>query len=87
MTILGGDPEQMQTLARQFRTESGQVAELNARISGVLSSTTWTGPAAERFRQEWESSFRPALMRLDQALEQNATVVDSRLAALTQATS
>ncbi len=86
-TILGGDPQQMQHLAARFRDESRAVGELQGRVTAALGDTLWTGPAAQRFRQEWEGSFRQALARLQEALEQNAQVVDARLRAITEATS
>lgn len=85
--ILGGDPQQMQQLAQTFRAEAGAVEQLTARINGTLNNTVWTGPAADRFRQEWETSFRQALTRLQEALNENAAVVDNRMRAITEATS
>lgn len=84
--ILGGDPQQMHQLASTFRAEAGAVEQLTARIGASLGNTVWTGPAADRFRQEWETSFRQGLARLQQALEQNAAIVDGRLRAITEAT-
>lgn len=86
-SILGGDPQQMQQLSVQFRNEGQQVADLASRITGTLANTVWTGPAADRFRQEWEGDFRQVLARLQEALERNAQVVDTRLRAITDATS
>jgi WXG100 family type VII secretion target len=86
-SMLGGDPQQMQHLAGQFRREAQTVGELQQRVSGALTSTVWTGPAADRFRQDWEGSFRPALARLQESLDQNAHVVEARLRAITEATS
>jgi WXG100 family type VII secretion target len=86
-SILGGDPQQMQQLSVQFRNEGQQVADVASRITGTLANTVWTGPAADRFRQEWEGDFRQVLARLQEALERNAHVVDSRLRAITDATS
>lgn len=86
-TILGGDPQQMQRLAGQFRREAQAVSELQHRVTASLGDTLWTGPAADRFRQEWEGSFRQALVRLQEALEQNAQVVEARLRAISEATS
>lgn len=86
-TILGGDPQQMQQLAGRFRHEAQAVADLQARITAALGDTVWTGPAAERFRQEWDGTFRQALVRLQEALDQNARIVDDRLRAITEATS
>lgn len=87
MSMLGANPEQMRQLASTFRTEAGHVAELRTRMGASLGTTAWTGPAADRFREEWEGAFATALLRLEQALHENATTVDARLQAITTATS
>jgi uncharacterized protein YukE len=86
MTMLGADPEQMRQLSAAFRSEAAHVAELRVRIGSTLGATAWTGPAAARFREEWEGVFASALGRLEAALHENATVVDGRLEAITSAT-
>lgn len=86
MSIYGADLEQLRHLGGTFRSEAVHVAELRRRISTTLHDTAWTGPAAERFRAEWESNFAAALTRLDGALQENARLVDSRLHAITTAT-
>ncbi len=86
MSMLGANPDQMRQLAATFRTEASHVAELRLRIGATLGGTAWTGPAAARFREEWEGSFASALVRLEAALQQNASVVDGRLQAITSAT-
>lgn len=84
--IVGGNLEQMHALEAQFRTEAHTVGELERRIARLLSGTAWTGPAAERFRDEWFGSFSPSLARLCEALAHNADVVRSRRDAIQTAT-
>jgi uncharacterized protein YukE len=36
-------------------------------VDGVLGGTTWQGPARERFVEEWNSSFKQALHKLNEA--------------------
>lgn len=86
MTMLGANPEQMRQLSSTFRSEAAHVAELRTRIGATLAATAWTGPAATRFREEWEGVFATALARLEAALQENAAVVDGRLEAITSAT-
>jgi uncharacterized protein YukE len=74
----GADIAQMQTLEGRLKQESAAVTELMQRIDQALSNTQWTGPAAERFRQEWTNDFRKALMTLSNALGENATAVQNR---------
>src|SRR4051812_31236647 len=86
-TMVGGDLEQLQMLEQQFRNDSQAVAELRARITNVLASTAWTGPAAEQFRQEWNGTFSSALNSLAASLQDNAGVVANRRQAIAAATS
>ncbi|MDA0364636.1 MAG: WXG100 family type VII secretion target [Chloroflexi bacterium] len=85
-SIRGADLEQMTTLNRRFADEATSVEALQARVNQAISSTAWTGPAAEQFRERWASEFVPALGRLREALSQNATVVEQRRGAIEAAT-
>ena len=78
MGMSGADIAQMQQLEQRLKQESSSVTELMQRIDQALANTQWTGPAAERFRQEWSNDFRKALMTLSNALGENATAVQNR---------
>ncbi|GGS91394.1 hypothetical protein GCM10010156_57140 [Planobispora rosea] len=80
MTLYGGDLNEMDQMARQFRTQSDQVrsviAALNTEVSKI--GTSWTGPRANQFRDAWEGS-RPAFERMVEALmEASKAIGDSR---------
>ncbi|MGH9283826.1 MAG: hypothetical protein ACRD0S_12930 [Acidimicrobiales bacterium] len=77
---------QMQTLEQQFTSDAQAVGELQRRISAALPNTAWTGPAADRFCNEWNGSFVSALSRLQEALGENASVVRNRRQAIQTAT-
>lgn len=85
-SMVGGNLEQLQVLEQQFTLQAQAVADLQRRITATLTSTTWTGPAADRFRHEWTSSFVPALTRLQQSLGDNSIVVRNRKQAIQLAT-
>lgn len=78
MGMTGADIAQMEQLERTLSQESGAVKELQTRITNTLNSTNWTGPAAERFKQEWNENFSRALNTLSDALGQNAAAVKNR---------
>ncbi len=82
MARIGGELEQLVTLRGTFDRESGSVDELTRAIRGQLSSTTWEGPAADRFRQMWEAEFEPSLSKLRSALQDAALEVSRRREAL-----
>jgi len=69
---IGGDIEQLSTLERTFTQQRETVETLRSTITAALDTTSWRGPAAERFRSEWNGEFALALTRLADALNQNA---------------
>jgi uncharacterized protein YukE len=84
--VFGGNLGEMDSLAGNFDTQGGKVEELRSAVSGILSNTSWTGPAADRFRNEWETTFTSALTQLRAALADNAQVVRNRREAIALAT-
>jgi len=85
VTTIGGEVEQLASLKTTFDRESQSVQQLSASIRGQLANTWWKGPAADRFRSQWEGEFEPSLRRLQQALTECATEVSRRREALLQA--
>jgi uncharacterized protein YukE len=78
MGMQGADIMQMQQLEQRLQQESQAVKELMQRINSTLENTQWTGPAADRFKQEWQGNFMKALNTLSDALGQNAAAVRNR---------
>ena len=76
---------ELETLSRRLGTCSGEVDDLKRALSGLIGTTTWTGGAADRFRQAWESQFRPALENLAVALTDASQEVDRRKVAIDHA--
>ncbi len=85
-SLVGGNLEQLDQLQRSFRSESEAVSQLAGRINGVISGTTWLGPAAEAFRGQFSSQFLPALRGLQVGLDEQATIVAGRREAIAAAT-
>jgi WXG100 family type VII secretion target len=85
MARIGGELEQLVSLRGVFDREAGSVDELTRSIRGQLASTTWEGPAADRFRQMWDAEFEPNLSKLRTALQDAAMEVSRRREALMQA--
>jgi uncharacterized protein YukE len=78
MGMQGADIMQMQQLEQRLQQESVAVKDLMNRINQSLTNTQWTGPAADRFKQEWSENFVKALNTLSEALGQNASAVRNR---------
>lgn len=85
MPQIGATIEEMQTLQAAFTRESGTVDQLSSSISGQVGATWWVGPAAERFRSEWEGEFKPMLARLSVALQECSQEVGRRSEAIAAA--
>ncbi len=85
MARIGGELEQLATLKSTFDRESQSVESLASNIRGQLQNTFWEGPAAERFRAQWQSEFEPMLRKLQAALQESGVEVARRRDALAQA--
>ena len=82
---IGAEMGQLDQLRKKFDQESVTVAQLTSSIGSQVGSTWWKGPAADRFRSEWESTFAPTLRQLEQALKEASAEISRRHQALTQA--
>jgi WXG100 family type VII secretion target len=83
--MIKADLPQLDTLSRRLGTCSGDVADLKANMTALISGTDWEGGAAARFRDAWESQFRPALDQMASALTDAASEVNTRKLALDRA--
>ena len=82
---IGAEMGQLDALRKKFDQESATVNQLTTSIGSQVGSTWWKGPAADRFRSEWESTFAPTLRQLEQALKEASAEIARRHQALTQA--
>jgi uncharacterized protein YukE len=85
MERIGGDLEQLVQLKAVFDREAQSVDELTRTITAQLGSTTWEGPAANRFREMWNGDFQSSLGRVRDGLQEASAEVSRRLEALRQA--
>ena len=69
MSMYGANPEQLATLGRTLTNQIDAINQLMSTVDGVLNSTTWSGPARDRFVEEWNGSFKQALNRLNEAFD------------------
>ncbi len=86
MAAVGAELADMVKLSKDFKTNGQAAAHIKKVIDGSLGSTNWTGPAAEKFRSEW-NQFSPTLIKLQHALEEASTAVGKRHDAIHAATS
>ena len=87
---IAGDMAQMDNLATQFTKAGERVQELMSTLSGITTDTIgpgWEGASAQRFLAAWNNDFKPALDKLNLALNEASGEVVRRKEALAQADS
>lgn len=82
MAQLGADIEGMQQLHGQLKQRSGEVSRLRSDLTGMVNNTWWKGPAADRFRSEWNGQYSSSLQKLEQLLNELGQEVQRRKQAL-----
>lgn len=61
MSLSGADPDQLDGLASDLRQFAEQLQGAHGTVSSRVRNTSWRGPAADRFRQGWESGLSSKL--------------------------
>ncbi len=67
MSMYGANPEQLASLGRSLKQQITAIEQVMSTVSSSLAGTTWTGPARDQFENDWNTSFRGALNKLNQA--------------------
>ena len=69
MSMYGANPEQLASLGRSLKQQITSIESVMSTVSSALSGTTWVGPARDQFESDWNTSFRTALNKLNQAFD------------------
>lgn len=83
---MGHDASRFSGIDTSYARESSQQMDANAQdlgamvgnVSAMLESVTWIGPAAKRFKQDWDGALRPELEAATQSLSENARELHRR---------
>lgn len=77
--MFGADLADLERLRSEFDTKAQQVNDLTGALSAQVEpgATSWSGPGADNFRSAWNSDFRPALTKLEEALREASTAVNT----------
>lgn len=67
MSMYGANPEQLSHLGTTLTGQIDVITQLMSFVDGAINSTTWQGPARERFVDDWNGGFKAALHRLNEA--------------------
>jgi hypothetical protein len=88
MALVGADVEQLRELARAFTQAADRLDGTTGEVTGRLSSTSWVGPDANRYRAQWQGQSMASMRGVVSALrlaaatiERNAREQDSASAA------
>ncbi|MEL6889970.1 MAG: hypothetical protein AAFP84_00115 [Actinomycetota bacterium] len=69
MSMFGANPDELHALGTTLKQQIGAVDSIIRAVDGPVGSIAWTGPARERFLEEWNGNFKSALTRLNEAFE------------------
>jgi uncharacterized protein YukE len=67
MITYGANPEQLTNLGTTLTRQIDVISQVMATVDGALNATTWTGPARDRFVEDWNGNFKQALNKLNEA--------------------
>jgi len=84
--MVGGDLQQLDSLATVLSTASTSEAELRSNVDTAVANTAWVGTYADRFRAVVESELTPAMTSLETALAELQDIVTKNKTAIAQAT-
>lgn len=59
--MLGADPEELRALAKLFNKYSSALESTSSQLHPTIMRARWTGPDAQRFRQDWTARLRPQI--------------------------
>jgi len=88
---VGASLSQLATLRQLFESKASEVDQIVHSVSasvgptGGQGSVRWDGQVAERFRQDWSSTFVPNLQRVAEALRESAGYVERNRQNISQA--
>ena len=69
MSMYGADPEQLAALGQAMKRQITSIDEVVNTVNAALGGTAWEGPARRQFESDWNTTFRTALTRLNEAFE------------------
>ena len=69
MGMYGANPEQLNGLGRSMKQQRTAIDGVIGAVNSALAGTVWEGPARQQFESEWNTTFKNALNRLNEAFE------------------
>lgn len=79
MSLIRVTPADLRTLNSRCQGQSSQIDQVRQTVTSAIAGTDWNSPAATRFQDNWNTEFKPALVKLSTALTELGTAA-SRMA-------
>jgi len=74
----GIDTEYTRDTSHRMDTHADEMKGMIAGVSAMLDSVLWIGPAAQRFKGDWDGSMRPQIESAADSLHENAAEMRRR---------
>ncbi len=71
-------PEELSSLGGTLKAQIGVVESIIRSVDTPLASIAWSGPAKQKFTEEWNGNFKVALGRLTDAFQAAGTDCEQR---------
>ncbi len=84
MSLYGANPEQLASLGQSMKSQIASINTIISTVNSALGGTVWEGPAKQQFQSDWDTTFRTALNKLNEAFEAAGTDCINRSNALLQ---
>jgi len=81
MAVWGLDVEQVRQLSQQLNTKANDIQSILTTLTSLLSSTQWTGPDSDQFRNDWSGQHTAALKNVIAALQDASQKASSNASA------
>jgi len=63
------NPDELDSLGTTLQAQIEIVNRIIQDVDGPLNGIVWTGPAKDAFKSEWDTSFKSALNKLNEAFD------------------
>lgn len=81
----GMDPQAVRSFASQLTSDAEQIDNIINTLASQLHGLPWKGNDATRFNSEWDSTYRPQLHSVSNALRDAANVANTNASQQEQA--
>ena len=73
MAVWGADVDQLKTLGTKLTTGADAIEAQKNELTSRLDTVQWTGPDAQKFRDEWSGTHMVSLNKVVEALRTAGT--------------